>query len=177
MRLNTYSEKLKHPKWQQMRLRVLERDQFSCQCCGDKDSTLHVHHTYYVKGRDPWEYAPSSLVTLCEVCHSQEHSMLHREDQFVLEAFKNCGARSCEMNELGYEIYRAWQEEGKRRYENLQAGIPWTRKSMQVRDEEWSLLCGSIAKILTAIWEGRAEDVRCAMDLLYPVTTAKDGDA
>ncbi len=65
----TYWEKLQDPKWQQMRLRVLERAEFTCEMCGSKERTLHVHHGYYEKARDPWEYPFDTLHCLCEFCH------------------------------------------------------------------------------------------------------------
>lgn len=34
---------------------------------------LNVHHTYYIKGRKPWEYGNDTLVTLCENCHKKRH--------------------------------------------------------------------------------------------------------
>jgi len=64
-----YWQKLKDPRWQRKRLEIMERDNFECQNCGDKDTTLNVHHGYYEKGVDPWEYPDNSLVTLCEPCH------------------------------------------------------------------------------------------------------------
>lgn len=65
----TYYEKLKDPRWQEMRLRVLEREKFTCQCCHSKDETLHVHHGHYKKGADPWDYDVDTLHCLCEECH------------------------------------------------------------------------------------------------------------
>jgi hypothetical protein len=65
----TYSERLKDPRWQKMRLRILERDAFTCLDCGATDKTLHVHHSYYVKNRDVWDYPLFSLKTLCCDCH------------------------------------------------------------------------------------------------------------
>jgi hypothetical protein len=65
----SYSEKLKDPRWQQMRLKIMERDGFACRKCASKDKTLHVHHSYYTKGAEPWEYEPTALITLCEGCH------------------------------------------------------------------------------------------------------------
>lgn len=67
----TYIEKLKSPKWQKKRLEILERDNFSCKCCGDSESSLHVHHTKYLANTDPWEYENDSLITLCETCHAE----------------------------------------------------------------------------------------------------------
>ena len=34
---------------------------------------LHVHHTYYQKGRMPWEYPENSLQTYCWQCHEDLH--------------------------------------------------------------------------------------------------------
>lgn len=69
----TYSEKLKDPRWQKMRLRVMEYAEFRCQICGDGKSTLHVHHSYYTRGNDPWQYPMGSLICICEYHHSKIH--------------------------------------------------------------------------------------------------------
>lgn len=68
----SYSDKLKDPRWQKKRLEIFERDGFSCQHCSDTESTLHVHHMYYEKGKEPWEYDNNALLTLCESCHENE---------------------------------------------------------------------------------------------------------
>lgn len=65
----TYKEQLLDPRWQRKRLEILQRDEFTCQVCYDSESTLHVHHKHYHKGRMPWEYADEELVTLCATCH------------------------------------------------------------------------------------------------------------
>jgi len=67
----TYAEKLKDPRWQKKRLKVLNRDEFTCQCCGDSKSTLHVHHFLYEK--NPWDVEDHALITICEKCHQFEH--------------------------------------------------------------------------------------------------------
>jgi hypothetical protein len=64
-----YFELLKDPRWQRKRLEILERDKFQCRNCGDKSSTLVVHHRYYVSGRLPWEYPGVCYATLCNGCH------------------------------------------------------------------------------------------------------------
>jgi len=64
-----YWEKLKDPLWQKKRLEVLQRDEFTCVDCGNKEQTLHVHHKYYRRGADPWDYPDDALKTLCEDCH------------------------------------------------------------------------------------------------------------
>lgn len=65
----TYSEKLQDPRWQKKRLEILQRENFTCQDCGAKDRTLHVHHRYYVSGRHPWEYPHFCYQVLCFECH------------------------------------------------------------------------------------------------------------
>lgn len=72
MSKQTYSEKLKDPRWQKKRLEIFERDGWKCSLCGDDRSTLVVHHWEYVSGRQPWEY-DSELTALCESCHETEH--------------------------------------------------------------------------------------------------------
>lgn len=72
----TYSEKLRDPRWQKMRLQIMERDDFSCCGCGSRFKTLNVHHTHYLKRKMPWEYPADSLVTLCEDCHAEIESLL-----------------------------------------------------------------------------------------------------
>jgi hypothetical protein len=64
-----YSDLLKDPRWQKKRLEVLEAAGWSCERCGDKTRTLHVHHKKYRRGADPWEYDREELQSLCEPCH------------------------------------------------------------------------------------------------------------
>lgn len=70
---NYYLEQIKSPKWQKRRLEILNRDNFTCQICGCKEKTLHVHHTIYIPKRKIWEYKDNQLITLCEDCHNKEH--------------------------------------------------------------------------------------------------------
>ena len=44
-----YNEQIKSPKWQKVRLRILERDNWECTMCGDTETQLQVHHKYYSK--------------------------------------------------------------------------------------------------------------------------------
>jgi hypothetical protein len=65
----SYHEKLKDPRWQRLRLETLDLAEWSCSWCGDTETTLHVHHNFYVRGRQPWEYSAAELSVLCEHCH------------------------------------------------------------------------------------------------------------
>ena len=68
--------KLDDPRWQRKRLEIMERDNFNCACCGSQFSKLNVHHLYYLKGLEPWEYDNEALVTLCNPCHEFAHNSL-----------------------------------------------------------------------------------------------------
>lgn len=69
---NEFLELYKDPRWQKKRLEVMQRDEFMCKSCNDKDTTLNVHHSVpYRKGAKPWDYETDELITLCEDCHSQ----------------------------------------------------------------------------------------------------------
>jgi 5-methylcytosine-specific restriction endonuclease McrA len=70
----TWKEQYKHPNWQRMRLYIFNRDNFTCQSCSNHHLLLHVHHTKYSQNKFIWETDPLTLVTLCEVCHSQKHN-------------------------------------------------------------------------------------------------------
>lgn len=82
----TYSEKLRDPRWQRVRLEVLNRDGWECGDCGSKDKTLNVHHTFYRKNADPWDYPTGSLRALCEDCHKESHGLLD-ECKTILGSF------------------------------------------------------------------------------------------
>jgi hypothetical protein len=69
----SYSEQLRHPNWQKKRLECLQRANWCCENCGDKQTTLNVHHKKYVKGRLAWEYELDELAVLCQPCHESEH--------------------------------------------------------------------------------------------------------
>lgn len=83
----TYSDKLKSPKWQKKRLEILSRDKFTCKLCKDTETQLHVHHKYYENGCDPWEYPNKALVTLCAHCH-KEVERIKDEDGFDFDKIK-----------------------------------------------------------------------------------------
>jgi hypothetical protein len=71
----TYFKKLRDPRWQKLRLEIMQRDDFTCQLCESKQKTLHVHHGYYESTCEPWEYNINSLTTLCESCHVEAESI------------------------------------------------------------------------------------------------------
>lgn len=83
-----YSEKLKDPRWQKKRLEVFERDDWTCQYCGEKETTLAVHHLIYRQGIEPWEYVKDDLLTVCEDCHDNERECRNEYENVLLHVLK-----------------------------------------------------------------------------------------
>lgn len=81
--MKKYSEKLRDPRWQRTRLNVWDRAGDACECCGNGTRTLEVHHTYYERGMDPWEYPLESLMLLCDRCHDEWHSRKLKIDRLL----------------------------------------------------------------------------------------------
>lgn len=78
----SYSEKLRDPRWQRVRLKVFEYSDFRCQVCGGADKTLNVHHSYYEDGKEPWDYPIGSMISACEECHEKISQFLgHTEKE------------------------------------------------------------------------------------------------
>ena len=83
----TYQEKLRDIRWQERRLEIIERDKSTCQECFGPYKDLHVHHKYYKRNAEPWEYKDDALVTLCANCHRQIHYYLKDYDKEFSERF------------------------------------------------------------------------------------------
>jgi hypothetical protein len=90
---SNYYELLKKPQWQKKRLEILERAKWVCECCGNGEDMLHVHHKIYKKNANPWEYKNDDLVALCECCHSCWH--VSKEDHDDLIARLNADGPFC----------------------------------------------------------------------------------
>lgn len=131
-----YFEKLKDPRWQAKRLRIMDRDKFTCRSCGETAKPLHVHHSRYDKGRDPWDYSDCDLVTLCAGCHEAigqtitnigdalqvlfDHNKQHLE--FVLAKLYTMLDQKLSING---EVAAAWSEINQRYdREGPRIGIP-----------------------------------------------------
>ncbi len=63
-----YSRKLANPKWQKKRLKILNRDKFTCKLCNDQDTELQVHHLKYTVD-EPHLEPEINLITYCDDCH------------------------------------------------------------------------------------------------------------
>jgi hypothetical protein len=110
-RREEYMAKLRDPRWQRMRLEVMNRDEFTCQSCFDKDATLNVHHSYYKQGKEPWDYPITALVTLCERCHQEETETRRSEEQALLEALRMMGMSASNVNSLASTLFSTFGED------------------------------------------------------------------
>lgn len=87
MTKKSYAELLRDPRWQKKRLEVMGRDDFTCQVCGDRDTTLNVHHKFY--SGEPWEINSGFLVTLCQPCHESESEWMKDAPQEFAKAVRS----------------------------------------------------------------------------------------
>lgn len=88
--VSKYGQMLRDPRWQKKRLEIMGRDKFACRLCWDDASTLNVHHLWYARGAEPWDYPDTALVTVCDSCHEELHA--GRFGDFILEALIQGGA-------------------------------------------------------------------------------------
>ncbi len=89
---SNYSELLKDPRWQKLRLRVFDRDEWRCRACHSKEKTLHAHHLFYSREAEgPWDYELSDILTLCDDCHENEHQSFPWHGPCLLNAAANSG--------------------------------------------------------------------------------------
>lgn len=86
--MKTYLEKLKDPRWQKKRLKIFERDEWTCQICYNVESTLNIHRRYYLNDNNPWDYPDDSFVSLCESCHNTEKENRPEQEKRLLHSFK-----------------------------------------------------------------------------------------
>lgn len=71
--LINYSALLNCFEWKYKRLRIIYRDFGRCKICRKYSLNNHVHHTYYIKDKLPWEINDDALLTLCQNCHIDIH--------------------------------------------------------------------------------------------------------
>ena len=60
-------------EWQRKKNKILERDNYTCQICGDTESAMQVHHISYkhCNGK-AYNALDNELITLCPTCHSND---------------------------------------------------------------------------------------------------------
>src|SRR5574340_1716961 len=116
---SAYSNKLRNPLWQKKRLEILQRDNFTCRLCGEKETELHVHHDEYINGLQPWEYENYKLKTLCKHCH------------LITEYFKKTG------DKVLVSIKTAYEDDYVQFYCLFQSKDLWDEESIIVVREVW----------------------------------------
>lgn len=102
-----YSDLLRDPRWQQKRLKVMERDEWKCLDCGSTTKTLNVHHHQYTKGKKPWEYRNGDLGTYCHECHEARHKQLNH-----LKTALDCFTRQLTWRQIE-NLHRAFMFKGR----------------------------------------------------------------
>lgn len=66
--LERWSEKNK-----QFRHFIFEKDDFTCQICGQRGGYLHCHHIKEWAKYPELRYEPDNCITLCRECHYKQH--------------------------------------------------------------------------------------------------------
>ncbi len=87
-----YQDDMKNVSWQKKRLKILERDNWSCKsdCCKKRSQKLEVHHVDYIPDLKIWEYPDDMLLTLCSDCHTKENERTGAE-KYLLNSMKMKG--------------------------------------------------------------------------------------
>jgi hypothetical protein len=100
-----YSEKLKDPRWQKLRLEIFNRDAWTCQKCLSKADTLTVHHKFYFPGKEPWDYGQEELITLCESCHEEESFSRPEYEKNLIHILRSQGYLADDVFRIFWGIY------------------------------------------------------------------------
>jgi DNA adenine methylase len=120
-----YAEKLKDPRWQKMRLKIMERDCFECQRCCDSTSTLNVHHLIYGKG-EPWEVPESWLLTLCESCHEDETARRRDSEWGLIRSLRALGCLADDFDRLTHGFEKFLRDNPRRNIRDYEStAIGW----------------------------------------------------
>ena len=102
----TLAEKLKDPRWQTRRLKILQRDEWACQLCSDMSAILVVHHRYCIEAGDPWDAPDEAFVTLCQRCNEREQTDREHAEQALIVALRRRGAFNADLLELAAQVER-----------------------------------------------------------------------
>lgn len=87
----------------------LNRDNYTCQCCGTKKGTLHVHHIIYRRngGADTLD----NLIILCEKCHKLLHEGKLVEFELKLKGKKKGQLKhATQMNSIRKQLLRHYPD-------------------------------------------------------------------
>ncbi|MBW1812078.1 MAG: HNH endonuclease [Deltaproteobacteria bacterium] len=71
-------------KYSDWRLKIYERDNFTCQSCGQKGGKLNAHHQFMWSEYPSLRYELWNGITLCEECHKQEHKKIRKDTKCLM---------------------------------------------------------------------------------------------
>lgn len=74
-----YKAYLKSDKWEALRNEVLERDDYTCQECGERAWQVH-HKTYANIFNEPL----SDLLAVCALCHRKIHGIENKPKKHII---------------------------------------------------------------------------------------------
>lgn len=113
----------KDPRWQKLRLKVMERDEFKCRQCNSGDTTLNVHHHWYEKDGNVWDSPMQALVTLCEDCHREREEWIQAlkisVGPLVIDLLRRVVAYAHVIDDGALPDYEAYQSEQEARFDFL----------------------------------------------------------
>ncbi len=72
-------------KYKEWRLRILQRDNYTCQSCHKKKKDLVAHHNYYFLVIPELRFSVKNGVTFCNNCHKKLHKMNKNLDNIFNE--------------------------------------------------------------------------------------------
>lgn len=160
-RKEEYLKKLKDPRWQKKRLEILQRDDWTCQICLDKESTLHVHHRDYIKNTDPWNYPDKFLCTLCETCHESETLYMSEQISYLIQEAK----LSFFSNDVWYLMMIAHHLQDK--------DLNWREFIMEVL--EWACRTNNIFHLVELYFEKTPHRLKAAKEIPLMYILNKEG--
>ena len=63
-----------------------------------------MHHNYYEKDAEPWDYPDRSLTALCEFCHKDEKATKHEVENDFISFLRHKGYTNMDIVLLQSEL-------------------------------------------------------------------------
>ena len=71
LKADSYTAKLGDPRWHAKRDSIMRKRGVFCENCKRSGIVLQLHHNFYDRGKEPWEYDDSVFKVLCKACHER----------------------------------------------------------------------------------------------------------